>query len=181
MYTTEGMARELRQCEVMSDVVQHIFDATDNGTLFRRMPYVIILAQDCDLLRDYDSRTAGGPDVMNGVLLYEMETEAQARADDRPGGKINTGIWRQIEGHNHERYHCLASITAALDLAGLGTPRLLIDFRRYFTIPARELERQINLPDGAKRRCRVDTPYREHLQGRAAFYFQRVTLPDPIG
>jgi hypothetical protein len=31
----------------------------------------------------------------------------------------------------------------------------------------------------AVRRSRLEVPYREHLQCRAAFYFQRVTLPTP--
>ena len=142
------------------------------------MPYTIILAHDCDILRDYQSRAAGRPDIMNGLLIYELETEKEARADDRPGGKINSALWRQIEINNHERYHRLAEVPPESDNAGLGLPVLLIDFRKYFTLPAREIERQVRLDNGATRRCCLSSPYREHLQLRAAFYFQRIVLPD---
>jgi hypothetical protein len=53
---------------------------------------------------------------------------------------------------------------------------MMLDFKRCFSLPAKEIYRQTALPDGAKRRCRLEMPYREHLQSRAAFYLQRVTL-----
>ena len=178
MYTTEGMAAEFRQGEIISDFAQDIYDPESNGTFFERMPYVIILAHDCDMLRDYQSRTSGGPNIMNGILIYEMETEAQVRTAGRAGGHLNTGLWRIVEKNNHERYHHLDACSPESDLEGKGFPILAIDFRRYFTVSAKEIERQLRLENGAKRRCRLASPYREHLQSRAAYYFQRIVLPD---
>jgi hypothetical protein len=44
-------------------------------------------------------------------------------------------------------------------------------------MPASEIYRQCTENDGAKRRCRLESPFREHLQIRAGYYFQRVALP----
>ena len=181
MYTTEGMANEFRQGEIISDLRQPIFDAATNGTFLQIMPFSIVLAHDCDMVQDYKSRMAAATESMNGLLIYEMATESEARAVGSDGrAKINAGTWRTVEKNNHERYHCLEAAPSTIDLAGVGLPLLLIDFRRYFTVSAREIERQIrevkNPP--VQRRCRLDSPYREHLQVRAAFYFQRIILPD---
>jgi hypothetical protein len=40
-----------------------------------------------------------------------------------------------------------------------------------------ELERQIKAGE-ARRRTRLNVPYRERFQGRASFFLQRIALPD---
>ena len=134
--------------------------------------FCIILSQDCDLLRDYELRKNGAMPALNGVLIYEAASLDQFR------DKINnSGIWKNIRINTHERYHLLEGVPAEHDVARRGLPSLGIDFRRFFTMPAEEIERQCARPDGAKRRCRIEAPYREHLQARAASYLQRVMLP----
>jgi hypothetical protein len=85
--------------------------------------------------------------------------------------------WQPVIQNNNERFHFLADVPAALDHLGQGLPSLIMDFRRYFTLPGPEIYRQCGTTGGARRRCRLETPYREHLQHRAAFYLQRVALP----
>lgn len=168
------MANELRQSEVISNVSQYSFDPVASEGIRTSRPYVVILSQDCDLLWDFEARTQDRPRELIGVLIYEAEPPGQVRAR-LPGGDI----LRRIQRHGEERYHLLPSVPPEFDLLGLGLPELIIDFRRYFTVPADELYRQLSIPgdDGARRRCRLEMPYREHLQSRAAFYFQRVGLP----
>jgi hypothetical protein len=179
MYTTKGLDRELRQGEVISGLRQPIYDGAKGGTFLRRIPYSIILAHDCDLVLDYNARAKGGPGSMNELLIYEMETETEARSLVDGKAKINTGLWRSVEKNDHVRYHCIEGAPTTLDLDGVGLPLLVIDFKRYFTVTAAEIERQLLLKeDGARRRARLDSPYREGLQVRAAFYFQRIVLPD---
>jgi len=181
MFTTEGMAAELRQAEIISNLRQPVFVPESSGTSLLTIPYSIILSQDCDIVRDFKSRSEGGPEAMNGLLLYELATETHARALSPTGkAKINSSIWRSVEKNNHERYHCFLPVPPSTDLEGSGLPILVLDFRRYFTLSAKDIERQLqrsSIPP-ARRRCRVDTLYREHLQARAAFYFQRIALPD---
>jgi hypothetical protein len=180
IYTIVGMDREVRQGEIISNVTHHAFAIKSDGTDgfdTRKVGFVVAMTQDCDLLRDYDARRGGQSGVISGVLLYEAEHASAGRS--RFG--INTADWRKVSGHNMERFHLLRGSPPDCDLELVGIPDLLIDFRRHFTIRPEELERQISLDDGACRRCRIDTPYREHLQTRAAFYFQRVALPEADG
>jgi hypothetical protein len=136
--------------------------------------YAIIISQDCDLLWDYEAKIANERRDLNGVLIYETESVADVRAKLAGGD-----ILRRIRRHGEERYHFLSPVNANFDLLGEGLPELIVDFRRFYTLPADEIYRQcaIEGPNGAKRRCRLDGPYREHLQVRAAFYLQRVALP----
>ena len=171
------MDREIRQGEIISNVTHHAYaikpDGTD-GFDMRQVGFVVVMTQDCDLLRDHNSRRIGQSGVISGVLLYEAEHAPTSRARFT----INTSDWRKVSAHNMERFHLLQAASPECDLQFVGLPNLLIDFRRYFTVRPEELERQISIENGACRRCRIETPYREHLQTRAAFYFQRVALPD---
>jgi hypothetical protein len=132
------------------------------------------MSQDCDLLWDFEARLEQKTRELTGVLLYEAEPTGQVRAR-LPGGDI----LRRIQRHAEERYHLLPAVPPEQDLLGHGLPEMIVDFRRYFTVSPDELYRQLSTTDDdrAKRRCRLDMPYREHLQVRAAYYFQRVGLP----
>src|SRR5260370_13788987 len=129
--------------------------------------------QDCDLLWDYEGRRQGVPQL-NEVRVYEAETIEQFRPKLR-----GSDVWRRVRENREERYHFLEAIPKEQDILNQGIPDLAIDFKRFFTMPAVEIERQIGHENGAKRRCRLEMPYREHLQARAAFYFLRVMLPQP--
>jgi hypothetical protein len=134
-----------------------------------------VLTQDCDLLWDYQELQKGNNGSLNELLVYEAEAADNIRA------KIPSGrdAWTRVFKNRDDRYHFLEEIPKGLDVVAEGLPALVIDFKRYFTISPRELYRQCELAHGARRRCRLQLPYREHLQNRAAFYFQRVTLPLP--
>src|SRR5690606_7200704 len=131
--------------------------------------------QDCDLLRDFEAAQAGTNRPLNGVLVFEANTVDITRSL-LPG----SDILRRIKSHNAERYHLISAVAPENDLLSHGLPDLIIDFRRFYTMPAEEIYRQCASTEegAAKRRCRLDTPFREHLQSRAAFYLQRVALPD---
>jgi hypothetical protein len=171
IYTTSEMHAELRQSEIISGLIQYTVDQERGITRAEEKAYSILLSQDCDLLRDYEARARTEIPALNGALLYEMEPGER-------GTKQFTGsLWKPVQKNNNERYHFLQSVPEGQDLLGLGMPEFVLDFRRYSTVAPREIERQCRLPNGAKRRCRLEMPYREHLQNRAASYFQRVALP----
>ena len=71
---------------------------------------------------------------------------------------MDTAIWKHIQPNNHERFHYLEPVPREADLGGVGTAELLLDFRRYFSLPAQEIERQLALSNGARRRCRLESP-----------------------
>lgn len=175
IYTTGEVGRELRQCEIISDVVQYVYRPAEGAADAIRHPLVIVMSQDCDLLWDYESQSQ--PDKhpnLNGILLYELHPAAEYR-----GRVPGSDVWRRVLQNKDDRYHFLEAVPPAKDLLGQGFPEMVIDFKRYFTAPPDEIYRQCALTDasGARRRCRLEMPYREHLQSRAAFYLQRVMLP----
>ena len=175
IYAATELNRELRQCEIISDVIQHVYRAETKGVDEVPHPYTIVLSQDCDLLREFDAAEKQEPGlVLNSILVYEAEPWAFLKPR-LPAGR---DIWKRIVQNKDERYQFLEAVPPELDLLAKGIPELVIDFRRYFTIPSRDMHRQCCGPSAsARRRCRLDMPYREHLQCRAAFYMQRVMLP----
>jgi hypothetical protein len=170
IYTCLELTRELRQAEIVANLSQYTYDPVD-GAAETPHAFAIILSQDCDLLWDFDAIAKGQPAELNGVLIYELEPAQNAREKIK-----GSDIWKRMRQNKDERYHFLEGVPAELDLCGEGLPEMMIDFKRCFSLPAKEIYRQIRLQDGAKRRCRLQMPYREHLQSRAAFYLQRVTL-----
>jgi len=184
MYVPASGDKEFRQAEIISDVIQHAYNGETGLVDAISHDYVIVLSQDCDLLRDFERRAIDKPSPLNGVLVFELHTLAGIQ----PSLSYGSAELKHIRQHNRERFHCLPAVPAALDALGQGLPELFLDFRRFFTIPPVELYRQSRdaetaLPEGGRpvcRRCRLEMPYREHLQSRMAFYSQRVALPDPM-
>jgi hypothetical protein len=173
-YTIEGLGAEFRQGELLSNVTQYLYDSSSRSVTPRVIPFAVVASQECDLLREHESADVSARS-MNDVLLYEAREAAVARKLPN----MNSGLWRQITANRDERYHFLSATPADLDLVAVGLPELVVDFRRYFGIQLDELKRQVSQPDAVRRRCCLSTPYREHLQTRVAFYFQRVSLPEP--
>jgi hypothetical protein len=103
--------------------------------------------------------------------IYEAETTPEIRPKLPTGGQF----WNRVVQNRDDRYHYLEEIPKEFDLVAEGIPALVIDFKRCFTIPARELYRQCTLGHGARRRCRLEMPYREHLQSRAVLPSTRDT------
>lgn len=175
VYTSDGMAAELCQAEIVSHVAQYTYNPLANTVAETYHDYIIVMSQDCDMAQDFPKIQASENQDMNGVLVFE------AMEIDRLFSDSNKTIpgWRRdrIQLNNDERFHFLERCASESDLIGEGFPPLVIDFKRYFTIPPEDFYRQCTSLHGAKRRSRLMAPYREHLQSRMAFYLQRVMLP----
>lgn len=171
IYSTDGLELELRQGEVISGVDRYIVDPAAESYVAEINEFIVIVTQDCDLLQDYNQRKDGNVGSLCEVLVFP----AAKAVDEWPRIK-GSDIKKRINNNKDERYHLLERVPPELDLEGHGLPALLIDFKRFFTIPPEELFRQISNRT-AVRRCRLEMPYREHFQSRAAFYFQRIMLP----
>src|SRR5262245_18048578 len=162
VYTTDELDRELRQGEILSDVTEYRYDSQSRDVKVEMHKYVLVATQDCDLVEDYSAQ-------VGTVLLYKAYPAEDVRTT-LPQGR---DIWKRVIQNKDERYHLLESVEASNDRSGQGLPALIIDLRQLFTIPAIELYRQITAAtQSARRRCRLEMPYREHFQCRAAFYFQ---------
>jgi hypothetical protein len=173
IYTRVGLDAELRQAEIISDLTQYQFDPTaPQDVKVITFPFSVILTQDCDLLWDYENRKTSTGSLLESVLFYIASPAIDIKRS------IDKDIWRRVIGNNNERYHLLERIPPECDLEAKGVESLIIDFKRFFTLTPEQVYTQCR--EGmAHRRSRLEVPYREHLQCRAAFYFQRVTLPTP--
>ena len=172
IFTKAELSKELRQAEIISGLTQYFYDPHTKDVEPLTHPFAVVLTQDCDLLRDYESRNAGSAKPLSSVLIYIAELAKELKPS------IGPDIWRRVIGNNNERYHLLSPIPPECDLLGTGIPNLILDFKDFFTLPPEEIYKQC-ASGQAHRRSRLDMPYREHLQCRAAFYFQRIMLPEP--
>jgi hypothetical protein len=139
-------------------------------------PWAIIMSQDCDLDWDYQSRQPGATTSKKipSVLFCEAIQAVVLRQGREE--KINSERWARIRQNNDERYHFLQGVTNQEDRLAQGLPELAVDFKRYFTIPTDEMYHRLRL--GAERRCRLQSPYLEHLCIRFRNYQSRVALPE---
>lgn len=169
----------LRQGEILSDIKQPILRSGSPGSEeivvdFIEHPYAIVVSQDCDLDWDYKARHKEAKEnkLMPSVLFCEVTT-----ADNlRHGGSIDSGIWKRIRINKDERYHFLQTIPPEEDALLQGVPELGIDFKRYFTLCTDYVYGALT-SSTAQRRCRLISPYLEHLSTRFAYYQFRIALP----
>ena len=174
VFTKENLERELWQGEIITNVVQYIYDSVEEGVDAKIHNFALVMCQDCDLLQDYNKRDAGQDGDLLSILLYEAD-----EAETITANILKSEIRRRILENREERYHYLEPVISKDDVLGCGIPALVIDFKRFFTITPVELHRQIASEKGATRRSRIQSPFKEHLQTRAAVYAGRVGLPRP--
>ncbi|GGC68776.1 hypothetical protein [Chelatococcus reniformis] len=173
IYSKSSGGAELRQGEIISNIISYNYDSSSEGVVEIRHAYAIVISQDCDLLWDYQNRADGKLGELSCVLLAHAEVISPEWRKEA-GGR---DIWKRIIQNKDERYHALESVSSDTDLNGDGIPDLVVDFKGVFTIPTTEIYIQINEGEG-RRRSVLEMPYREHFQSRLAFYLQRVSLPD---
>lgn len=140
--------------------------------------YSVILSQDCDLVQDYGARVAepgtdvGNPHLLPNVLFCEA-VPWEALKEAIKGSDIK----KRIHQNKDERYHFLSGVPAAEDKSGTGVPALVLDFKRYFTVPTDELYRRIEMQNAIlKLRTVLAIPYAEHLSVRFCHFQCRVAL-----
>lgn len=141
---------------------------------------VIVMTQDCDLEQDYARRAGRQQSSLPNILLCDVYPAEVLRA--RIQG-FERREWRKRIAQNQiDRFQYLQRVGPDQDLQGQGLTALAIDFKVYFTLPTDEL--YARLPE-IQRRCRLATPYVEHLAHRFFKFQSRVALPqdheiDPI-
>jgi hypothetical protein len=172
----------LRQGEIITDMVQIRLDVATIGRDHQQIeevvhPIVVVLSQDCDLDQDWKKRRTaltgnnGTGEQLPDILFVQVQEAIPFRGNI----SASTKIWDRIKNNKDERYHFLEAVAAEDDAIQVGLPELGIDFKRYFTVPAREV--YVRIEEGARKRCRLTSPYLEHLSTRFYYYQFRVALP----
>lgn len=170
-YSQNDLTAELRQGEILSGLNQYEYDPITNEGEEIHHSYAIVVHQDCDLLRDFEEHQKQAGPTLNGILILQLQTEEEIKPK-----VAGADIWKRILRNGEERYHRLPKKPEGSEL---DIPALVADFRLIFTMPPREIYRQLHTGN-LKRNCVLVSPYREHFQSRFAFYLQRVALPDIV-
>jgi hypothetical protein len=138
--------------------------------------YTIVITQDCDCEQDFKCREK---EIISDKLLPTILFCEIATAEQLKGNTTNLGskFWKEIIQNKSERYHFLEKVPLEDDAQGEGLPELGLDFKRYFTIPTDEVYYRIETGE-AKRRCRLISPYMEHLSARFSYFLHRIALPN---
>jgi hypothetical protein len=168
----------LRQGEVLTSFIRYELDVEK---LRERQPIevfqvthpiVVVLSQDCDLEQDFTRRQKGKSDNLLASVLFC----SVAMNDDefRHGTGLGTKEWKKVVENREPRLHYLRAVPQADDALNEGLPDLIVDFRQYFSLPTEEA---YFCAQAARRRCRLDTPYAEHLSQRFFSHMGRVALP----
>lgn len=170
----------LRQGEILSNVIQFCLnmDALKRGEYIADPiihPLAIVLTQDCDCEQDFKSRRENKSGMTPAILFCEIDAAEEVAGSGNKSG-INSSIRGRIKINKDERYHFFENAVPEVDGLGEGLPELICDFKRYFTIPTDEIYHRINAQE-TKRRCRLASPYLEHLAVRFGYFSQRVALP----
>jgi hypothetical protein len=177
IYAPSSVNSALRQGEILSNLAQarlaiaSLIIGEEELLEIERVwhPLAIVMSQDCDL--DWDCRSQQNNKKIPNILFCEV-TPAESL---RGRSDINSEIWKRIKQNKDERYQFIQAALPQEDAQGEGLPELAIDFKRYFTIPTEEVYYRIQF--GARRRCRLQSPYLEHLCTRFGYYQFRVALP----
>ncbi len=171
VYTCDSLEQALRQGEIISGLTQYEYDLSTKKVAYSNHDFILVASQDCDLIQDFSIDISECGCSLRNVLVYEALDADKARPLIK-----GSDIWKRIKQNQDDRYAFLEVTPLRQDLKGKGLPELVIDFKRYFTIPTRQIYEQIS-NGKAERRCRLFNPYSEHFQKRATFYQNRVALP----
>jgi hypothetical protein len=190
--------------EVVQLVIQMDSIGLSEPPVFDRVrhPFAIVISQDCDLDWDYKenlnlqeidvdaiedkNEKAKYLQKMNKLIpniflcMADHVESLRFRDDHFPVGttrEITAKAWTKIQQNKDERYHFLQSVSNLQDALGDGLPELGCDFKKYFSIPARELYKRIENGE-AIRRCVIKSPYKEHFIRRFYNFQSRVALPE---
>ncbi len=180
-YSPLELEAAIRQGEILSDIVEWLADPTTDppDVLKVEHEYCVVATQDCDLEQDFNARNGEKVKPQNHiaeVLLLSAFPSTKTNENHIE----DKGLHKKIRNNDHPKLQLLESVPSNEDLCGEGVPELVVDMKQVFSIRRDELYRQISAEsDPARRRARLVSPYRDHLQTKLAFHLGRVGLPEP--
>jgi hypothetical protein len=171
----------LCQGDIFRDI-EYIFDIKETGESIefdtRKLPYIIVLTQDCDLESDHRNHTST-PSNQDKFLQSILVSPAYLAEQLKDGihlsdlsltmQKLNTGLWKPVKSNQNARYHFLPANT------NFQIPELVVDFKHYYTIPKERLVNNTNYIGT------LNELFRENLSHRFAHYLSRIGLPELNG
>lgn len=177
----EPSGSRLEQGEVLADVRSFSLREIREDDIpvgdMRTFSYAVIVTQDCDLEQDHTARfPQGGRDVAPDKLLFGVtlcgayeDKLVKAGLHRGQAKKFGRSEWKAVIKNQDPRYQFLGFVPGAGKI-------LVVDFKDYFMAPCGFLYNEVNSKN-VSRVAQMDSPYKEHLLQRFAWYLMRVGLP----
>jgi len=161
--------RDLRVVEVARDPMARASET--------KLPYTIVLTQDCDLEQDFLSRNDATSLNQDKYLRAILLCPAYASKEFREGQHL-TKLGLKMEYWNHTRFQLIQSqqnerFHFIEHQEDLGVQDLVVDFKHYFTVVRDELYEAY---DGIYL-ATISELFRESLSQRFCYYLGRIGLP----
>ena len=175
------------QCDILRDITivewaAEVKDAPleERFQIFdRKVPYAIVLNQDCDLEQDYANRSNLASETQDKYLQSILLCPAYPEADFRLGKHLE-GVnltmqqfplrqFEKVRQNQLFRYHFLPK---NLDFQ---VPELVVDFKHHFTIPRDRINDEYR---SAHYLVTLEMLFREDLSNRFSYFLSRIALPE---
>lgn len=173
----------LHQGDIFRDVIVFQSAIENDSTVTvteRKLPYAVIITQECDLEQDFNGRgsTSANQDKnLPSILLipaYPAEIFKLGQHLDGYQQKMesfSSERFKQLKQNQNSRYHFFHAD------ASLNVPELVSDFKHYFTI-SRDVAYAETFASGY-----IATSaelFREHMAQRFCNYLSRIGLPNRV-
>ena len=144
-------------------------------------PLIVVISPECDLVSDYESRSAVQPgasvpsQVSSNFLEHIQCCKLFEESDIRGTSGMNSAAWSFVKSNRHERYHMIASnIPGRLNDLG----PLYLDFKRVLSVSTAYLYHLLNAGDMELSEI-IEPPWIHQLVQRCYGFQSRVCVPDP--
>ena len=144
--------------------------------LLHTYQHAIVLTQDCDLEQDFGARFSEAvreDKLLQAVVLCGVHEYELVRAGTyRPGAsRIRSDAAKIVRQNREPRYQYLGFVPQVGKC-------LVVDFKDFFALPCRLLYDELK-SEGAPacRLASINSPYKEHIAQRYAWYSSRIGLP----
>lgn len=143
----------------------------------RRLPYAVVLSQECDLYQDMQNRTDPSRPTQDKYLQSVLLGPAYVAQSVREGTHLqplkcellNRNRWNAVQQNSDPRYHFLPAAES------LQVPDLVLDFKHFITAPSGilfDLKKDAYLAS-------LGQLFRDSVSQRFAHFLARIALPDP--
>jgi hypothetical protein len=155
------------------------YEQAYNKNIFSfKLPYLIVLTQDCDLQQDYNNHNDNSNNIQDKFLQSVLVCPAYHAEKLRDGTHLkelnlnmesfNSERWSIVKKNQNPRYHFLVGQDNPYQV-----PNLVIDFKHYYTIQRNIIYNEL----GNHYLATLNVLFRESLSQRFAYYLSRIGLP----
>lgn len=187
MYTYYSKER-IYQGDIFKNIEIDIdFKIIDNKVNIKKLklPYSIVMTQDCDLQQDYENRKSSNVDQR--TQLFSILLCPVFNSDDLRKGNhlkdieiecknLNSSLWNPVKKNRDKRYYFLNSEKVFLDQDEndfMNIDDLIIDFKLYQTISRDKLYDKLD-----QYYVSINPLFREEISDRFTHYLGRIGLPE---